>query len=182
VAGTDRLVIEIDPGMAFGTGTHETTRGCLEMIETYWQGGAMLDVGTGTGILAMAALRLHPSAQVIGFDNDPEAIEVARENADQNGLGEALDLEVNRLEAYQGETFDLIVANLTADVIEPLAPLFPGLLRPGGHLVVSGILRTQEESVGEALRQVGLICDSTRPDGEWVTMAWRGKEDPGAQP
>ena len=182
VAGTDRLVIEIDPGMAFGTGTHETTRGCLEMIETYWQGGAMLDVGTGTGILAMAALRLHPSARVIGFDNDPEAIEVARENADQNGLGEALDLEVNRLDAYQGEIFDLIVANLTADVIEPLAPLFPDLLKPGGHLVVSGILRTQEESVGEALRQVGLICDSTRPDGEWVTMAWRGKEDQGAQP
>jgi len=82
---TDRIVIEIDPGMAFGTGTHETTRGCLEMLEKYWpprsESCSLLDIGTGTGILAIAAIKLAPGSRVVGFDVDPEAIEVALENA-----------------------------------------------------------------------------------------------------
>ena len=85
---TDRVVIEIDPGMAFGTGTHETTRGCLEMLEKYWRGGSLLDVGTGTGILAIAAYKLFPGSRVTGFDLDPEAIEVALENAAINGVAD----------------------------------------------------------------------------------------------
>ncbi|MFN6201653.1 MAG: 50S ribosomal protein L11 methyltransferase [Acidobacteriota bacterium] len=168
VAGTSRLIIEIDPGMAFGTGTHETTRGCLEMIEKYWQGGSLLDVGTGTGILARAAARLHPGARVVGFDNDPEAIEVANENAAINGLTDDLELEVNRLSAYAGQEFDLVVANLTADVIIPLAADFPTVMRPGSFLILSGILREQEEQVKKALDQ--FTWREAKPDNEWVTL------------
>ena len=169
---TDRLVIEIDPGMAFGTGTHETTRGCLEMIERYWGGGALLDVGTGTGILAMAALRLHPGARVTGFDNDPEAIEVATGNAAINGLAEELEIEVNRLSAYAGHEFDTVVANLTADVIVPLAPEFPSVMKPGGTLILSGILLEQERQVLDAISTSYLPVETKR-DGEWVTMTAR---------
>ncbi|NDD64279.1 MAG: 50S ribosomal protein L11 methyltransferase [Acidobacteria bacterium] len=167
-AQTNRLVVEIDPGMAFGTGTHETTRGCLEMIEKYWKGGALLDVGTGTGILAMAAARLHPESRIVGFDNDPEAIEVAIENAENNGLAETIDLEVNRLQAYAGGEFDLVVANLTADVIIPLAPDFSPVLPPHGILILSGILREQEEQVRQAF--TGLTWLDTKPENEWVTL------------
>src|SRR5215475_4243956 len=98
---SDRLVIEIDPGMAFGTGTHETTRGCLEMLEKYWQGGALLDIGTGTGILAIAAIKLHPGSRVTGFDLDPEAVAVALENAAINGVADEIEIEVNKLGSYQ---------------------------------------------------------------------------------
>jgi ribosomal protein L11 methyltransferase len=171
VAGSDRLVVEIDPGMAFGTGTHETTRGCLEMIEKYWQGGALLDVGTGTGILAMAALRLHPEARVVGFDNDPEAIEVALENAGINGLAEEIELEVNRLASYGGQEFDLVVANLTADVIIPLAPEFPLVMRPGTILILSGILREQEQEVRAAFETFHPL--DSRPENEWVTLVYQ---------
>ncbi len=172
-AGTERVVVEIDPGMAFGTGTHETTRGCLEMLERHWRGGALLDVGTGTGILAIAALKLAPGARVAGFDVDPEAIEVARENANLNGVGEELEIEVNRLDAYHGQDFDLVLANLTADVIIPLSGEFPRVLAPGGALVVSGILREQGDDVLAALGAQGFQPIESKPDGEWVTFALR---------
>lgn len=173
VAGTDRIVVEIDPGMAFGTGTHETTRGCLEMLERYWQGGALLDVGTGTGILAIAAIKLYPEARVIGFDVDPEAIEVARENATINGVGEELEIEVNRLASYHEQRFDVVLANLTADVIIPLAPEFPLVTKPGGTLIVSGILREQGDEVLQALTAQGFAPIESKPDGEWVSFALR---------
>lgn len=169
IAGSDRIVIEIDPGMAFGTGTHETTRGCLEMLEKYWTGGSLLDVGTGTGILAIAAARLHPGSIVTGFDIDPEAVTVAEENAAINQVGDEIELEVNRLSSYAGHEFDVVVANLTADVIIPLASEFPSILKPGGTLIVSGILTEQADDVVAALR--GFKLADSKPDGEWVTMA-----------
>lgn len=173
IKDTDRLVIQIDPGMAFGTGTHETTRGCLELLEKYWQGGALLDVGTGTGILAMAALKLAPGARVTGFDVDPEAVEVARENAELNQLGNDLELEVNKLSSYAGQEFDVVLANLTADVIVPLAPEFPAVLKPQGTLIVSGILREQGDDVIAALTSHNFTLLEAKPDGEWITFALR---------
>jgi ribosomal protein L11 methyltransferase len=173
IKNTDRLVIEIDPGMAFGTGTHETTRGCLEMLENYWQGGALLDVGTGTGILAIAAFKLHPDSRVIGFDVDPEAIEVARENAQINGVADDIELEVNKLAWYADQQFDLALANLTADVIVPLAPEFPSVIKPQGVLIVSGILREQGDDVRQALAAHGFDVIESKPDGEWITFALR---------
>jgi ribosomal protein L11 methyltransferase len=168
---TDRVVIEIDPGMAFGTGTHETTRGCLEMLEKYWKGGALLDVGTGTGILAISAIKLRPGSRVVGFDLDPEAVEVALENAAINGVADEIEIEVNKLSSYHGQEFDLVLANLTADVIIPLSPEFPQVLKPQGALIVSGVLREQAVDVRAALESHNLIVIEMKPDGDWVTMA-----------
>jgi ribosomal protein L11 methyltransferase len=170
---TDRVVIEIDPGMAFGTGTHETTRGCLEMLAKYWNGGALLDVGTGTGILAIAAIKLRPGSRVAGFDVDPEAVAVALENAAVNGVADEIEIEVNKLSSYHGQEFDLVLANLTADVIIPLSPEFPQVLKPQGALIVSGILREQTDDVRAALESQNLSVIEMKPDGEWVTMALR---------
>ncbi len=170
---TDRIVVEIDPGMAFGTGTHETTRGCLEMLEKYWRGGSLLDVGTGTGILAIAAIKLAPGSRVIGFDVDPEAIEVACENAEINGVANDIEIEVNKLSSFHGQEFDVALANLTADVIIPLAPEFSQVLKPQGALIVSGILREQGDDVRTALEAQSFTIAETKPDGEWITMTLR---------
>lgn len=167
----DRVVIEIDPGMAFGTGTHETTRGCLEMLEKYWHGGSLLDVGTGTGILAIAAIKLVPGSRVIGFDVDPEAIEVARENAAINGVADEIEIEVNKLSSFHGQGFDVVLANLTADALIPLAPEFPLVMKPQGALIVSGVLREQENDARSALEARDFTVIETKPDGEWITMA-----------
>jgi ribosomal protein L11 methyltransferase len=170
---TDRVVIEIDPGMAFGTGTHETTRGCLEMLEKYWNGGSLLDVGTGTGILSITAIKLHPGSRVAGFDVDPEAVEVALENAAINGVADEIEIEVNKLSSYSGEEFDVVLANLTADVIIPLAAEFPQVLKPQGVLIVSGVLSEQTDDVRAALQSHSLSVIDMEPDGEWMTMALR---------
>jgi ribosomal protein L11 methyltransferase len=169
----NRLVIQIDPGMAFGTGTHETTRGCLEMLEKYWRGGALLDVGTGTGILAFAAAKLAPGARVVGFDVDPEAIEVAQENAEINGVAEAVELEVNRLSSFYSQQFDVVLANLTADVITPLATDFARVIKAGGRLITSGILREQADEVRAAITSHHFTEIENRPDGEWITIVFR---------
>ncbi len=173
VGPTERVIIQIDPGMAFGTGTHETTRGCLEMLEKYWRGGALLDVGTGTGILAIAAIKLVPDSRVVGIDIDPEAIEVAQENATINGVAEGLVLEVNKVSSFQTQEFDLVLANLTAEAIVPLAVELARIVKPEGRLIVSGILREQENEVRRALCAQKLEVLETKPEQEWVTLALR---------
>jgi ribosomal protein L11 methyltransferase len=181
VAETERHIIQIDPGMAFGTGTHETTRGCLELLEKYWppqnnEHPALLDVGTGTGILAMAAHKLCPAARVVGFDVDPEAVSVAEENATINGLGDALELEVNKLSFYRGQEFDVVVANLTADVIADLSVELNNVIKGQGTLIVSGILREQSDDVLALLARCSFDLLESRPDGEWVTFALRSQK------
>ncbi|MBI1763552.1 MAG: 50S ribosomal protein L11 methyltransferase [Acidobacteria bacterium] len=180
VDATARLLIQIDPGMAFGTGTHETTRGCLELLEKYWppktNAPALLDVGTGTGILAIAALKLAPNAQVIGFDVDPEAIIVAEENAEINEVSDALTLEVNKLSSYRGQEFDVVLANLTADVIADLAPNFTQVIKGQGTLIVSGILREQGDDVLSLLARCSFDLLESKPDGEWVSFALRSQK------
>jgi ribosomal protein L11 methyltransferase len=173
VKKSDRVIVQIDPGMAFGTGTHETTRGCLEMLEKYWTGGSLLDTGTGTGILAIAAVKLHPGSRVTGFDVDPEAVGIARENAAINGVEDELELEVNKLSSYQGQDFDLVLANLTADVIIPLSGEFAQVVKPEEVLVVSGILSEFADDVRQSLLAQKFTVIETKPDGEWVTMALR---------
>lgn len=175
VEGSDRVIVEIDPGMAFGTGTHETTRGCLEMLDRYWHGGSLLDAGTGTGILAIAAIKLAPGSRVTGFDIDPEAIAVAESNAAINGVSDAITLEVNNLAAYEDEEFDMVMANLTADVLIPLSTRFPKVVRQGGLLIASGILLEQENDVVESLSASGFLVKERKPDGEWVTIVFQGR-------
>ena len=177
VRGTARIVIEIDPGMAFGTGTHETTRSCLELLERVWQGGSLLDVGTGTGILAIAAAKLSPGARVVGFDIDPDAIAVASENASINSVADRVDFEVNSLSTFRGEGFDLVLANLTADVLVSLAAEFAQVVRTDGTLIVSGILLEQTEDVRAALAAEGFSVIESKPDGEWITLALRAPSE-----
>ncbi len=184
---TDRVLVQIDPGMAFGTGTHETTRGCLEMLEKYWRGGSLLDVGTGTGILAIAAIKLAPNARVIGIDIDPEAVAVAQENAAINDVADEIELEVNKISSFHGQEFELVLANLTADVIIPLAADFKQVIKstgqqgqqgqqgqtttPPGILIISGILKEQGDEVRAALQPYRFEVIEEKPDGEWVTYA-----------
>jgi ribosomal protein L11 methyltransferase len=147
------------------------------MLEKYWPSpagsGALLDVGTGTGILAIAAIKLQPGSRVSAFDIDPEAIEVARENAEINRVADDIEIEVNKLSAYQDQEFDVVLANLTADVIIPLAPDFPAVMKPQATLIVSGILREQGGDVIAALHEQCFEQLESKPDGEWVTMAFR---------
>jgi len=173
VETSDRVTVEIDPGMAFGTGTHETTRGCLEMLDRYWHGGSLLDAGTGTGILAIAAIKLAPGSQVTGFDIDPDAIVVAEANAAINGVSDHITLEVNNVGAYEGEEYDIVVANLTADVLIPLSARFANVVRQGSLLVASGVLLEQENDIVESFTASGFRVKERRPDGEWVTICFQ---------
>ena len=161
------IVIRIEPGMAFGTGTHETTKLCLAAIEKYYAGGAFLDVGTGTGILSIAAAKLFPNARFDACDVDADSVVIARENAELNDAPQ-INFRDGSIRATDGPA-DFVVANLTADVIAPLLPALVGVT--GGRLALSGILATQEDFIREHLRAVGLdeVRETTR-DGEWIAI------------
>lgn len=164
----DRVVIRIEPGMAFGTGTHETTRLCLGAIQKYFRGGSFLDVGTGTGILAIAAAKLFPEARVQGCDNDPEAVTIAKENAELNQVGDQIEFRVGSVDDSTGSV-DFVCANLTADVILPLLPALLGATC--GRLVLSGILDSQLESILDRLQALGVSGNTIwMQDGEWVAI------------
>jgi ribosomal protein L11 methyltransferase len=163
----DRIVIRIEPGMAFGTGTHETTRLCLKAIEKYFRGRSFLDVGTGTGILAIAAAKMSRDARIEAFDTDAEAVEIARENARLNGVGGLIDFHVGSV-TEQTSSADLVCANLTAPVIVELLPALLGA--SCGRLVLSGILAEQSELVQSRLLELGAEGFETEQDGEWVAL------------
>ena len=163
----DRILIRIEPGMAFGTGTHETTRLCLKAIERYFRGGSFLDVGTGTGILAIAAAKMWPDARIEACDTDAEAVEIARENARLNGVGKQIDFRVGSVEE-QTSSADLVCANLTAPVIVDLLPSLLGATC--GRLVLSGILDSQRELVQSRLLELGADGFEIEQDGEWIAL------------
>ncbi len=162
----DRVVIRIEPGMAFGTGTHETTRLCLSAIEEYFGGGSFLDVGTGTGILAIAAAKLFSSARIEACDTDAEAIAIARENAAANNVSERIEFRAGSVDQSTA-SFDLVCANLTADLI---LALLPELLNVTcGHLILSGILNEQSEAIAARLHDHGISSDwEIMQDGDWA--------------
>jgi len=162
-----RICIRIEPGMAFGTGTHETTRLCLAALEQHFTGASLLDVGTGTGILAIAAAKLHARARVEACDTDAEAVEIARENATLNGVAAQIKFRTGTIEETDA-SFDCVCANLTADVILPLLPAL--IAATCGRLILSGILDTQAESVRERLAELGVRNVATVADGEWVAL------------
>jgi ribosomal protein L11 methyltransferase len=164
----DRIVIRIEPGMAFGTGTHETTRLCLTAIEKYFEGGSFLDVGTGTGILAIAAAKHFPDAQINACDTDPAALEIARENARLNDTGDRIEFRVGSIEDSTASA-DFVCANLTADVIDRLLPSLLGVTC--GRLVLSGVLDTQVDGVIDRLHECGVSNPiETMRDGEWAAL------------
>lgn len=163
----DHLVIRIEPGMAFGTGTHETTRLCLDAIQKHYAGGSFLDVGTGTGILAIAAAKLFPEARIDACDTDETAIAIARENAQLNGVAEQINFWVGSIDDSTASA-DLVCANLTADVITSIMPALVGVTC--GKLILSGILETQLEMVQASLHENGIDDFETTQDGEWVAL------------
>ena len=161
----DRLIIRIEPGMAFGTGTHETTRLCLQAIQKHFSGGSFLDVGTGTGILAIAAAKLFPEARINAFDTDEEAIAIARDNASANDV--SVEFHVGSVDEGTASA-DLVCANLTADVIVEMMQTLVSLTC--GKLVLSGILETQIDMVQAALHNCGIDDFEIEQDGEWVSL------------
>jgi ribosomal protein L11 methyltransferase len=172
-AAKDRVVIRIEPGMAFGTGTHETTRLCLKAIMRFFKGGSFLDVGTGTGILVIAAAKLFPDARVAACDTDPEAVEIARENARLNGVAEQIDFRVGSLDESGREpatsSADFVCANLTAEAISTLLPALVGA--SCGRLVLSGILDSQVDVIVDQLHDMGNSGNLVMmQDGEWVAL------------
>jgi ribosomal protein L11 methyltransferase len=163
----DRIVIRIEPGMAFGTGTHETTRLCLEAIQKHYAGGSFLDVGTGTGILAIAAAKLFPEARIEACDMDETAIAIARENAELNLVAGQINFWTGSIDDSTASA-DFVCANLTADVITSMMPALVGV--SCGKLILSGILETQVEMVQTALHQSGIDDFEIAQDGEWVSL------------
>ena len=176
-SGPDDIVLRIDPGMAFGTGGHETTRLCLELLEEIMDAmptlvsPAVLDLGTGSGILAMAAEQLG-AGSVLAVDIDPLAVEVARENLALNGMADQVRCETTPLEALEGE-FDVILANILAEELVRLADPLCVRLASGGSLILSGILAEKESLVRAGFQGHGLEYLETRRQGEWIAIHYR---------
>jgi len=164
---SDDIPLVIDPGMAFGTGSHPTTQLCLIALEDYVQlGQSVADVGTGSGILAIAAAKLGASP-VAANDNDTLAVRIAGENAAANHVTVAVT------EALTLGTYHILVANILADVIIGLADELISRLKPGGLLIASGIIDTREADVQNALQALSLFHVETRRQGEWVALVFR---------
>jgi ribosomal protein L11 methyltransferase len=168
------IILRLDPGMAFGTGGHETTRLCLELLEDILDdmpdhpSPSVLDVGTGSGILAMAAAK-SGARQVFALDIDPEAIEVARQNIADNNLLDMITCDTTPLESLRG-TFDVILANILAEELVRLSSLLAERLAIGGSLVLSGILAEKEQLVLGGFATLPLQYRETRRQGEWVAI------------
>lgn len=170
---TDRTVITMDPGMAFGTGTHETTSLCLEVLDERIRGGErMLDIGTGSGILAIAALKLG-AATAEGVDIDPMCVRTAGENAARNGVQGRLKVLVGDLSDKASGVYNVITANIVAAAILSLAPHVPPLMAPGAVFVASGIIDTRKEEVLAGLRAAGLDPFEVREKRGWACVVCR---------
>jgi len=169
------IIIEMDPGMAFGTGTHETTQMCSILLDKYVKSGSeVLDVGCGTGILSIIASKLG-AGKVEAIDIDEVAVKVARENIEING-------ESSKIRAFQGvlsdlkpeeQKYDIIVANIIANVIIDLSSLIPYYLKKNSLFITSGIIKERKQDVIEACSQNGMSCIDTIEMGEWVAMVFK---------
>lgn len=186
----DEVVVDLDPGMAFGTGLHPTTRNCVLLLEEAIQPGARaLDVGCGSGILSLAALKLG-AASALALDVSGVAVEATIENARINGLADRVDARVATLEGADGEpyfplpqgiallgaeigTFDLVLANIIARVIAQLAPALLRATRPGGYLIASGIIQERRDAAVDPLIAAGLVDIREVVEGDWVTLVGR---------
>jgi ribosomal protein L11 methyltransferase len=166
----DEVAITLDPGMAFGTGLHPTTRGCLHLLQELDAIPAkVLDVGCGSGILALAALRLG-AERAVGLDTDPLAVEATRGNAARNGLADCLSVSEGTLPTAAPARYGLVLANLVAAVLAELAARLAAHLAPDGVLLASGIIAPRAAEVINAMRAAGLAVTDRRDDGEWVSL------------
>ena len=173
----NQQILEMDPGMAFGTGQHESTRLALSLIDSCFKDNqrrieSVLDIGTGTGILAMAAA-LFGAEKIIGIDNDPEAVRVASDNIRNNKLSDRVTVSTTQLENIHG-VFDLVCANIVHDVLVVMAPQIKTLLAPGGHVVLAGILTdSQTMNIENIYRGLGILPVASRSEGEWTGLLLR---------
>ena len=166
-------VIEIDPGMAFGSGTHETTGMCLSILEEVIHGGEdIIDVGTGSGILAIGAAKLG-AGHVLAIDIDPDAVKVARENILHNGVDSIVSVRQGNLLERVSDVCDICVANIIADVIISFAAPLVNHIRPGGLFVCSGIVNTRSGDVAEALTDAGYKMLKKETKGDWTAFLFR---------
>ena len=177
----DKMIIHIDPGTAFGTGMHETTQLCIRQLRKYVTSETqLLDVGTGSGILSIIALKMG-AKHAIGTDLDPCAVPAVGENKEVNGIaaedfemmiGNIIDdKEVQDQVGY--EKYDIVVANILADVLVPLTPVIINQMKPGGIYITSGIIDEKEETVTEAVKAAGLEIVEITYQGEWVSVTAR---------
>lgn len=177
----DKKILHIDPGTAFGTGMHETTQLCIRQIKKYLTPETeILDVGTGSGILAILAL-MYGAGRAVGTDLDPCAVEAVAQNMKANGIAEEsfqmmigniiTDKEVQDKVGY--ECYDIVVANILADVLVPLTPVIVHQMKKGGIYITSGIINTKEETVKQAVKDAGLTILEVTYQGEWVSVTAR---------
>lgn len=172
----EALAISLDPGQAFGTGQHPTTRLCLAAIERECEpGDAVLDLGTGSGVLALAAARLG-AARVAALDTDPDAVASARENVRRNGLEGSVQVAQGSLHAERGaaDEYDFVAANISSGVVCELLPAMARALRPGGRVAVSGFMADRVGEVVAAARVAGLVDVTVDQDEEWCAVVARG--------
>ncbi|HGH6016128.1 TPA: 50S ribosomal protein L11 methyltransferase [Vibrio mimicus] len=163
--------VMLDPGLAFGTGTHPTTALCLEWLDNLdLTGKTVIDFGCGSGILAIAAIKLG-AAKVIGIDIDPQALLASKDNAARNGVEDQIEVYLPK-DQPEGLVADVVVANILAGPLRGLSPIIKGLLKPGGQLAMSGILDTQAESVAEFYRD-DLELDPIAEKSEWCRISGR---------
>ncbi len=171
VPESDKIVIRIEPNMAFGTGTHETTQLCLTAIgENYCDGQSFLDVGTGTGILAIAAAKLSDRSSITACDTDTDSVKIAKENAVANSVGERIGFFEGSISATT-PVFDFVCANLTIDVILPILPTL--IEKTRGSLLLSGILDIQEAIITDELLKFQISDFEIEPAGEWIAVLVR---------
>lgn len=177
----DKMIIHIDPGTAFGTGMHETTQLCIRQLRKYvTEESKILDVGCGSGILGMLALKFG-AAYSVGTDLDPCAIDATYENMEENGISkDRYEVMIGNIiddPAIQDkvgyETYDIVVANILADVLVPLTPVIVNQLKPGGIYITSGIIDDKETTVVEAVKKAGLEVLEVTYQGEWVSVTAR---------
>jgi len=176
-ANESEIVIELDPGMAFGTGTHETTRLCAQMLEAYVkEGDHVLDVGCGTGILSIIASKLGAS-HVDAVDIDEVAVRVTEENCAANRVSQTVSVYKGVLSDLPKVKADVIVANIIADVVIGLSGIVGGYLKKDGILIASGIIRERKQEVIDAYNDKGFELVSTDEMGEWTAVVWRMSGD-----
>lgn len=167
-----QLIVEIDPGMAFGTGSHESTRMCIQLLDEVIRGGeSVFDVGTGSGILAIAAAKLG-AGMVFGIDNHEDSVRVAGENVELNGVEKLVEVSTRPLDDVR-ETYDVVVANILAEDLIDMCRSLVERTHEGGRIILSGILTTKAPRVIEAYEGEGAKLEKQLEEGDWSALMFR---------